>query len=107
MYSTHNEEKSIIAGRFIRPLKNKIYKYMTSVLKMSVLINQTIQLTNTAIHITIHSTIKLKPVDAKPNTYIDFHVENNDKDLKFKIGDQVRISKDKRTFVQDQTPKLV
>ena len=42
MYSTHNEEKSIIAGRFIRPLKNKIYKYMTSVLKMSVLINQTI-----------------------------------------------------------------
>ena len=39
MYSTHNEEKSIIAGRFIRPLKNKIYKYMTSVLKMSVLIN--------------------------------------------------------------------
>ena len=39
MYSTHNEEKSIIAERFIRPLKNKIYKYMTSVLKMSVLIN--------------------------------------------------------------------
>ena len=39
MYLTHNEEKSIIAGRFIRPLKNKIYKYMTSVLKMSVLIN--------------------------------------------------------------------
>ena len=39
MYSTHNEEKSIIAGRFIRPLKNKIYKYMISVLKMSVLIN--------------------------------------------------------------------
>ena len=39
MYSTHNEEKSIIAERFIRPLKNKIYKYMISVLKMSVLIN--------------------------------------------------------------------
>ena len=39
MYSTHNEEKSIIAGRFIRPLKNKIYKYMTSVLKMSILKN--------------------------------------------------------------------
>ena len=39
MYSTHNEDKSVIAERFIRTLKNKIYKYMTSVLKMSILIN--------------------------------------------------------------------
>ena len=39
MYSNHNEQKSVIAGRFIRPLKNKIYKYMTSVLKMSILKN--------------------------------------------------------------------
>ena len=35
----HNDEKSVIAERFIRPLKNKIYKYMTSVLKMSILKN--------------------------------------------------------------------
>ena len=33
MYSTHNEGKSVIAERFIRMLKNKIYKYMTSILK--------------------------------------------------------------------------
>ena len=33
MYSTHNEEKSVVAERFIRNLKNKIYKYMTSVSK--------------------------------------------------------------------------
>ena len=33
MYSTHNEEKSVIAERFIRTLKNKIYKYMTAVSK--------------------------------------------------------------------------
>ena len=31
MYSTHNEGKSVIAERFIKTLKNKIYKYMTSV----------------------------------------------------------------------------
>ena len=31
MYSTHNEGKYVIAERFIRTLKNKIYKYMTSV----------------------------------------------------------------------------
>ena len=33
MYSTNNEEKSVIAERFIRTLKNKIYKYMTSISK--------------------------------------------------------------------------
>ena len=31
MYSTHNEEKSVIAERLIRALKNKTYKYMTSI----------------------------------------------------------------------------
>ena len=33
IYSTHNEGKSVAAARFIRTLKNKIYKYMTSVCK--------------------------------------------------------------------------
>ena len=33
MYSTYNEGKSVIAERFIRTLKNKIYKYMTSISK--------------------------------------------------------------------------
>ena len=33
MYSTHNEEKSVVAERFIRTIKNKIYKYMTSISK--------------------------------------------------------------------------
>ena len=33
MYSTHNEGKSVVAERFIRTLKNKIYKYMTAISK--------------------------------------------------------------------------
>ena len=33
MYSTHNEGKFVVAERFVRTLKNKIYKYMTSVPK--------------------------------------------------------------------------
>ena len=37
-------------------------------------------------------TIKMKPVDVKDNTYIDFKKEINDKDSKFKVGDHVRIS---------------
>ena len=39
MYSTHNEGKSVIAERFNRALKSKIYKYMTSLSKMFILIN--------------------------------------------------------------------
>ena len=33
MYSAHNKGKSVVAEKFIRTLKNKIYKYMTSVSK--------------------------------------------------------------------------
>ena len=42
-----------------------------------------------------HRTIKMKPVDVKDNTYIDFKKEVNDRDPKFKVGDHVRISKNK------------
>ena len=33
MYSTHNESKSVVAERFIRTLKNKVYKHMTAISK--------------------------------------------------------------------------
>ena len=39
MYSPHNEGKSVVAERFIKTLKNKIYKYMTSVSKIFILVN--------------------------------------------------------------------
>ena len=39
MYSIHNEGNSVVADRFIKTLKTKIYKYMTSVSKMCILIN--------------------------------------------------------------------
>ena len=51
-----------------------------------------------------HRTIKLKPVDVKDNTYIDFKKEINDKDPKFKVGDHVRISKYKNIFAKGYTP---
>ena len=53
---------------------------------------------------THHRTIKMKPVDVINNTYIDFKKEVNDKDLKFKIGDHVRISKYKNIFGKVYTP---
>ena len=50
--------------------------------------------------ITYYSTIKMKPVDVKSNTYIDSSKEIDNKDPKFKIGDTVRISKDKNIFAK-------
>ena len=69
MYSTHNEGKSVIAERFIRTLKNKIYKYMTSVSK-NVYIDKLDDLVNKYNNAN-HSTIKMKPVDVKSNSYIE------------------------------------
>ena len=54
---------------------------------------------------TYYRTVKMKPVDLKYNTYIDFKKEVNNKDKKFKVGDQVRISKYKNTFAKGYTPK--
>ena len=50
MYSTHNEGKSIVAERFIRTLKNKIYKHMTAISK-NIMMFHMILLINTIIHI--------------------------------------------------------
>ena len=47
-----------------------------------------------------HSTIKVKPVDVKSNTYIDSSKETNDNNPKFKIGYDVRISKYKNIFAE-------
>ena len=53
---------------------------------------------------THHRTIKMKPVDVKDNTYIDFDKEVNDKEPKFKVGDHVRISKYKNILAKGYTP---
>ena len=49
---------------------------------------------------TYHSTIKVKPIDVKSNTYIDSSKETNDNNPKFKIGYNVRISKYKNIFAE-------
>ena len=54
-----------------------------------------------------HSTIKMKPVDVKLGTYIDFIKENNEKELKFEFGDHARISKYKKHFRKRLNSKLV
>ena len=56
---------------------------------------------------TYHTTIKMKPVDVKDNTYIDVRKEINDKDPKFKVGDHVRISKYKNIFTRGYMPNFI
>ena len=77
MYSANNEGKSVIAERFIRALKNKIYKYMTSISKNVYIdkLDDIIRKYNN----TYHTSIKMKPADVKDNTYISFKKEVNEK----------------------------
>ena len=102
MYSTHNEGKSVVAERFIRTLKSKIYKYMTSISKNGYIdkLDDIVDEYNN----TYHTTIKMKPIDVKDNTYINADKEINNKDSKFNVGDRVRISKYKNNFAKGYMP---
>ena len=102
MYSTYNEGKSVVAERFIRTFKNKLYKHMAATGKKvyyDVLDDVVNKYNNTK-----HSTIKMKPIDVGDNNkrvYID---EHNEKDSRVKVGDRVRISKFKNIFVKGYAP---
>ena len=69
MYSRHNKGKSFVAERFISTVKNKNYKYMTSISKI-VYIDKLDDVNNKYDN-TYHITIKMKSVDVKPSIYID------------------------------------
>ena len=102
MYSTNNEGKSVVAERFIKTLKNKIYKYMISVSK-NVYIHRLDNMVN-KYNNTYNSKTKMKPTDAKSKTYIDSSKEIKDKNPKFKIDDNVRMSKYKNVLANGYTP---
>ena len=63
MYSTHDDGKSVVAERFMRTIKNKIYKYMTSISK-NVYIDKLDDIVD-EYNNTYHRTIKVKPIDVK------------------------------------------
>ena len=102
MYSTHNEGKSVVAEKFIRTLKSKIYKYMTSISK-NVYIDKLNDIVD-EYNDTYHTTIKMKPIEVKDNTHINTSKEINNKDPKFKVADHVRISKYKNIFAKGYMP---
>ena len=102
MYSTNNKGKFVAAERFIRAIKNKIYKYLTSILK-NVYIEKLDDIDKKCNN-TCHTSIKMKPVDVKDNTYIDFKKQVKDKNPGFKVGDHVRVSKYKNIFAKGYMP---
>ena len=97
MYSTHNEGKSVVAERFIKTLKNKIYKHMTTIGK-NVYFNVLDDIVDK--YNTVHSSIKMKPKDV---TFVEYIEESNKKDPKFKIGNHVK-NKNKNIFSKSYTP---
>ena len=102
MYSTYNEGKSIVAERFIKTLKNKVFKHMTAISEnfyfdvLDAIVNKY----NNA----IHKTIKMKPIDVTSDSFAEYNEDSNKKDPKFKVGDHVRISKYKNIFAKGYAP---
>ena len=93
---------SVVAERFIRTLKNKIFKHMTALSK-NVYFDVLDDIVN-KYNNTVHKTIKMKPVDVPNISFAEYNEESNKKDPKFKTGDHVRISKYKNIFAKGHTP---
>ena len=91
MHSAFNEGKSVVAERFIRTLKNKIFKHTTAISK-----NVYFYVLDDIVHKhnnTVHKTMKMKPIDVTDDSFVEYNEESNKKDPKFKVGDHVRAQK--------------
>ena len=98
MYSAFNDGKSVVTERFIRTLKNKIFKHMTAISKnvyFSVLHDIVDKYNNI-----VHRTIKMEPIDVTNDSFAEYNEESNKKSPRFKFGDHVRISKYKSIFAK-------
>ena len=101
VYSAYNEGKSVAAERFIKTLKNNIFKHMTAVSKnvyFDVLDNILDEYNST-----VHRTIKMKPIAVTSVSYVEYNEDSNVTKLKFKVGDHVRISKYENIFAEGYT----
>ena len=111
LYSTENEEKSSVVERWIRTMKERMWKYFTdnnTSVSIDILPDLVEVYNNTR-----HSSIKMTPVEASKkkneltvwrNLYPD-RLKNIDINPKFSIGDKVRISKKKKTFEKGYTTR--
>ena len=102
MYSTFNEGKSVVAERFIRTLKNKIFKHMAAISKnvYFIVLDDFVNKYNN----TVHRTIKTKPIDVTSDSYAEYNGDFNKRDPKFKVGDHVIILMYKNILAKGYTP---
>ena len=100
IYSTFNEGKSVVAERFI---KTQIYKHMTTIGE-NVHFNDLDDIVK-KYNSTVHDSIKIKPKDVTDDSFVEYSEETKEKDPKFKVGDNVSISKYKNIFAKVYTPK--
>ena len=77
MYSTYNEGKSVVAERFIRTLKNKTFKHMAAVSKK--IYFDVLDDIVDKYDITVHKTIKMKPIDVMGGSYAEYNEHFNKK----------------------------
>ena len=100
MYSTYNEGKSVVAERFIRTLKNKIFKHMIAIQQNIYfdVLNDIVDKYNN----TVYKTIKMKPIEVTNDYYAEYNEDlSNKKNPKFKVGDNVRIRNIKTFSLKD------
>ena len=102
MYSTYNEGKSAVVETFIKTLKNKIFKYMTAI-QQNIYFDMLDDIVD-KYNNTVHKTIKIKPIEVTGDYYAEYNEIPNKKDPKFKVGDNVRISKCKNIFAKGYNP---
>ena len=98
MYSTYKEGKSVVAERFIRTLKKKIFTHVTAISKNVYFdgLDDIVDKYNN----TVHRTIKMKPINVTSHSYAEYNEDSNEKDPKYKVGNYVRISKYKNIFAK-------
>lgn len=97
MYLTLSNSKFVVAQRFIRTLKNKIYRHITAVSK-NVYVNRQDKI-HSKQNKTYHGIKKRKPADVQSCMHIEYGAEHDTNDQHFKIDDRVKISKWKNSFI--------
>ena len=90
MYSAYNEGKCVLAERFIRMLKNEIFKHMPAVSKNVYfdVLDNIVNKYNKA----VQKSIKMRPLEVTSDSYAEYNEHSNEKDPKCKVGDHAKIS---------------
>ena len=99
MYSAYNDGKTVVAERFIRTLKNKIFKHMTAISKNAYfdVLDDIVNKYNN----TVHKTIKTKPIDVTDDSYAEYNQDFNKKILNLKLMTMLEFQNTKTFLLKD------